>query len=247
MRSPRLLLATLSLCAGAALGCADVAEEPSLDAPAGAAGSEQTPAVTLEQQNITPNVNVKILDNPTVTGSGCAPGTYKFVSGTDVDGRGYWEIRFSDYKLEGSTTADVTQIKECKIQVKVEAPPGFAAAVASVTYIGHTLLEAGQSANVATNVGFPGRSPVANSRAFTGPTEIDDTDWSWTDEVRAQDLFFTTCGINQDLHVNTRTRLVNSTPRQDGGDITFKKINGSESIRVTWALRACTLTPPRSP
>lgn len=241
MNSSRLLLATLTLCAGAALGCAD-AEESSSDAPINAVESEETPAVNLEQSTAGAAQQLNILKVEGF-GSGCPEDSYVVRKGIDPDGRAFFDVKFTEYKITADVDHPVNQWLDCKLNVTVEAPKSVAFAVANVIYAGRTVLDSGMKAELQVSAGFHGRPPPMKTFPFSGPIVLEKSDWEKKDSV--ENPLFSTCGANSDLELNTRLSLTNTSNKKDG-EIVFKQLRGDYSMRILFNLRSCPLTPPRA-
>jgi len=136
-----------------------------------------------------------------VNGSGCAAGTTRVTTQPDNTG---FRVRYTDFIAKDGGNAKPTDVrKNCQINVLVYIPQGYTVAVARADYRGRLHLEPGASALERTNYYVMGSSDNDyRDHPFSGPS---DGTWHTTDSTAPGDLYFSPCG--QDINVNLNTEL----------------------------------------
>ena len=245
----RKLLTCVSVCAALIAGCSDHDGGSEFSSEQAAPPTEDK---LLEQQAVRPGspsvANFSILD-VTALGTGCNNNTIVKQTGTDPDGKTFYNIEFLDYKIMANAAqASPVQVKDCNLTVRIVAARGFQYAIVSVAYEGYAVLQKGMNADFTSTHSFSGTPSGKTLKAhFDGPYGLGPNPGfklpASLDETTALD--YGPCDKDRDLILTTRLIVRNSSPKQDGevgvtylkGGISDAPANGR--LRIRLATRRC--------
>ncbi len=144
------------------------------------------------------------IDTITMNGTGCPPGTAWVAMHPDNTA---FDVQFSDYFASVGIGARPTDFrKNCQLNLRVQVPPGFAYAIASVDYRATVTLASGASGRHRANYFFQGQpAPVLVEHTFSGPRK--EEEWWVTVIPDESTLVFSSCDGASALNINTELRL----------------------------------------
>jgi len=148
-----------------------------------------------------------VVDMVTVNGTGCPANTAAV--GVTPDNTAIWVVYSSYVAAIGVGSGPVDFRKNCLLNVRVHAPPGFTYAIAGVDYSGGASLAAGASAVLRTTLFFQGQpAPAFVAHSLSGP--FDDL-WWFSDTVDSAALVFAPCDSQPHLNLATEIRVTLGT------------------------------------
>lgn len=164
----------------------------------------------------------------TVNGSGCRPGTAQATMAPDNTG---FRVTYADFTAQRGGSARPTDLrKNCQISIQVQAPEGFAYAIARVEHHGHAQLGSTATGRQRTNFYLSGSSDNTYvEHSFAGPRT---GEWHTTDLV---ELAFEPCGAHRNININTE--LVVDEDTTDAGAVNSLSMDGSDGTvaQFRWA------------
>lgn len=173
----------------------------------------------------------------TANGTGCPPGSW--VTSLADDGTTF-TTTFSKYEAQVTPTTTFSA-KDCNLAIKLHSPQGLSYSVASFYYSGYAYLEKGISGRQFASYYFQG-NPAQSAQLRTDLVGPYDDDYLFTDKVAVTDAVWSPCGVDRDLNVVTRLRLVNSSPRGTGY-MNLSTVDASVKLVLKLAWRTCTTSP----
>jgi hypothetical protein len=148
-----------------------------------------------------------VIDIVTANGTGCPPGTAAI---TTAAGNAAFTVTYARYTARigvGAAVADFR--KNCQLNVIVRVPQGFAYGISKIDHHGFGSLATGAGAVHRAIQYYKGQTQSAyTNSAFTGPME---DDWRISNEVPAEAMVWSPCGVVRNLNINTELRLTAGT------------------------------------
>jgi len=148
-----------------------------------------------------------VVDTGTVNGTGCPANTAAIW--VPADNTAIWVTYSSYIAAVGVGSGPVDSRKNCLLNLRVHAPPGFTYAIAAVDQSGFASLAVGASAVLRTRLFFQGQ-PVPAFVDHSLPGGFSDF-WSFTDTVDPAALVFAPCDSQPHLNIATEVRVTLGT------------------------------------
>jgi hypothetical protein len=124
--------------------------------------------------------------------------------------------------------------KNCKIQLTIRVPRGFAYALTAVDSRGYANLAPGARGLVRTAFHFPGPEPDRTWRALTGPFN---DDWQLREETDPGSLEWSPCNARRRLNLHTRLRVDRGSSAPGSSSLmAMDSLDGSveQTYRLSW-------------
>jgi hypothetical protein len=169
----------------------------------------------------------------TANGTGCPAGTWeKEISG---DKRSF-TLTFSAYdaKVDESSTVSV---KDCILGLKIKSRKPVAYAVAQFSIEGYGQLDTGVSAKLMAAYYFQG-NPAENTKDRVNLPGPYDKEYAFTQSVALPEQVWSQCGLERDLNVVTRVRVMNGTPPKKG-HVNVAQAKGKPKLFVQLSEKPC--------
>jgi hypothetical protein len=129
--------------------------------------------------------------------------------------------------------------RNCKIDLRMSAPPGYTYAISRADYRGYAFLESGATAVERATYKFQGGPDRAIvEHPFAGP--LDDY-WQTTDGTEPGSLVFGDCGKTRTLNIDTELEVSAGTsdPETTTSFIVMDSTDGEVSTTYTLVWKAC--------
>ena len=192
------------------------------------------------QQQPTPAVDAAVTDaestyfaDVVANGTGCPPGTWKTQLAADKQ---TFTITFAAYEAE-VTPQTVASIKDCQLALKLRSKKPVAYTVQTFAFDGHARLERGVNAKLMASYYFQG-NPVDDVETRVDVSGPYDRAFSFRQQVGLPEQVWSGCGLERDLNVATRVRLMNSEPRASGR-VNVAQGSSTPTLFVALGQRAC--------
>jgi hypothetical protein len=195
----------------------------------GSASSSGTSVTRVDSStNGTSSAAAKLtITNVSANGTGCPTGTWSAVPTA---------ANTIDVRLNGVTTAVTPSksidVKDCQLALTVGNTAGLSYAVKSVTYSGRASLRDQAQAQLTANYYFQGEPSMSGRgvRSFSAPLS---GDYTFQHDVADADAVWSPCGLERELNVATRARLLNG-PSTTSSSFDLTRVSG-----LTLSVRAC--------
>jgi hypothetical protein len=199
-----------------------------LSAITGVLALSASPAAAAEY--VAPPANPIVIDLVTANGSGCLPGTAAVT--IDPDNSSFTVTYSAFTALVGVDAQNTDWRKNCQLNVVVQAPPEYRYTITQADSRGFASLAAGAGATQRANYYFQGQTQTAyNTHTFAGPADLD---WQTTDDVPAQSIVWSPCGVARNLNINTELRVTAGT--SNTATTTSLMTMDSAVYHLTWDL-----------
>lgn len=168
------------------------------------------------------------VESVTYNGTGCPAGSVSVVLSPDGEAM---TVAFSQlFAAVGTGIAAADTSHHCKLHVKVNVPPGWSYALASVDYRGYVALDPGMTARRQSRYHISGESPV-RTIASTWSGAVDDS-------YAVRDLgagapapaYWSRCGKGKNLMIETRVDVQGASGQ---GLVTVDAVDG-EIFHLVW-------------
>lgn len=145
-------------------------------------------------------------------GSGCPSGTW--ATSLSDDGKSF-TMTFTSFEIEVEPESSVAA-KSCALSVRLRSPRGTSVALKTLRLSGYAFLEQGVTARVSARYWFRG-NPIADPDhdrfEIVGPY---DGAYVFHDDLRLEDMVWSTCSRERDLNIDVRIVLVDTSPAGSG-------------------------------
>lgn len=167
------------------------------------------------------------ISSVSANGSGCPAGSWSVVPTAPNT----LDLRLSS-DVAAVTPSKTIEVKDCQLAVKVTSAAGLSYSVKSVSFTGRASLRAQAQAELTANYYFQGDPSRSSrgSRSFSAPAS---GDYTFQHEVAAADAVWSPCGVERELNLSTRVRLLNGTSN-DSSSFELTRVSG-----LQLAVRPC--------
>jgi hypothetical protein len=154
-------------------------------------------------QGATPNPNQVTINQLTVNGSGCAPGSVSAAVSPDAT---QFTLLFSEFiATSGRGVTPRENRKNCQINLDIRYPNGWSYSVATVDFRGFVSVPRGVTAVQRSNYYFSGQTLQASVESrWSGPRS---EDYLVRNEVPFEQVVWSACGRTERGNINTQIRL----------------------------------------
>ena len=172
------------------------------------------------------------LGTPAYGGSGCAAGTVATTLSPDQKAL---SILFDDYQVSvGGETHKAFDRKSCNVAIPVHVPQGQSVSILTVDYRGFNRLPRGASSQFNVEYFFAGGRGPSFRRSFRGPLE---SDYIITNELVADAMVWSGCGVDVNLRTNSSMRLNTSRNAEALATVDTEDVKAAIVYHLQW--RSC--------
>ena len=160
--------------------------------------------------------------NISANGTGCPDGSWDVAISEDGE---TFTLRFNAYEATVAP-GQLTDVKDCRIDLQLGSPEGTSFSVASFAYQGFVFLEKdGMKAKQTANYFFSReRENATITNELNGPKE---ETYTFTDDVQGRRRAWSPCGKDEALRVNTRLIMNNDRDMSGEGYINSAVLDGA--------------------
>ncbi|HYN92857.1 MAG TPA: DUF4360 domain-containing protein [Pilimelia sp.] len=208
----------------------------SIFAPAGSAVSAGAGVLAAPATDAPPPEKDRIgVDVLNVNGSGCKKPTVAV--SVSPDNKAFTVI-YSGYVAQvGGGAKKNDARKDCRLNLKIRAVPGFAYTILRADYRGFAELGAGASATLGATYSFQGPKGPQRLHSISGPLA---DSWQATDVSNASALVYGPCGGSRNLSVDTELSV--SAGKSDPATtnyVAMDSADGGLETKYTFAWKRC--------
>jgi uncharacterized protein DUF4360 len=144
-------------------------------------------------------------------------------------------LLFDSYQVAaGGDSGHSFDRKSCNVAIPVHVPQGLSVSVLAIDYRGFNHLPAGASSQFNVEYFFAGATGPAFRRNFVGPQ---DKDYLISNQLTAQAIVWSPCGVDVNLRTNSSIRLTTSRNQEALATVDTEDVNAAIVYRLQ--TRAC--------
>lgn len=169
------------------------------------------------------------LGQPGYGGTGCPGGS---VSATLSPDSKSLSILFDQYQVEaGGDTGKSFDRKSCNIAIPVHVPQGLSVSILAIDYRGYNNVPTGGSTDFNVEYFFAGSRGPVFKKTFRGPI---DEDYTIHNELTAQAMVFSRCGVDVNLRTNSSIRVATKANKQALATVDSEDVNAAIVYQLQW-------------
>lgn len=169
------------------------------------------------------------LGQPGYGGTGCPGGS---VSATLSPDSKSLSILFDQYQVEaGGDTGKSFDRKSCNIAIPVHVPQGLSVSILAIDYRGYNNVPTGGSTDFNVEYFFAGSRGPVFKKTFRGPI---DEDYTIHNELTAQAMVFSQCGVDVNLRTNSSIRVATKANKQALATVDSEDVNAAIVYQLQW-------------
>lgn len=168
-----------------------------------------------------------------VTGTGCRADTTTVAVSPDNEA---FTVTYSGYLAQaGPGTSKSEARRDCRLNLKIRPPQGYAYTVSRADYRGYVELGPGATATQRANYRFAGPRPADHVHTFAGPLA---DNWQSTDAAEGAALAFGGCGAVRVLSIDTEL-TVTAGNTSETSYVAMDSADGTLQSTYRFAWRRC--------
>jgi hypothetical protein len=169
------------------------------------------------------------LGQPGYGGTGCPGGSVSTTLSPDSKSL---SILFDQYQVEaGGDTGKSFDRKSCNIAIPVHVPQGLSVSILAIDYRGYNNVPTGGSTDFNVEYFFAGSRGPTFKKTFRGPL---DEDYTIHNELTAQAIVFSQCGVDVNLRTNSSIRVATKNNKQALATVDSEDVNAAIVYQLQW-------------
>ena len=169
------------------------------------------------------------LGQPSFGGNGCPNGSVSTTLSPDAKAL---SILFDQYQLAvGGTSGKAFDRKSCNVAIPVHVPQGRSISILSIDYRGFNHLPKGASSQFNVEYFFAGSRGPTVRKSFDG---VIDADYTISNELTADALVWSACGVDVNLRTNSSIRLATKGNKEAQSTVDTEDVKAAIVYHVQW-------------